>query len=191
MSAARHLCFGCGLVRTANPLCPGCASAQYDTESPWDLEPYSRSETISRGYWRQRRGIKEWVPLIASAPEPMTGDERRCKGCPGMFRPGHALQRYCTRQCSKRARYQRVKDRAGVPVKPAEVKAADRAMPLPKTNTLRQFTDDECRDGRARYAQGDRSPTTLAQSREYGRVMKAARRRAIAEANWNAQQEAG
>lgn len=60
--------------------------------------------------------------------------------------------------------------------RPVEAKAKARAKPLPTTNVERQFTDDECRDGRALYVQGDRSMETLARNREYGRVMKAARR---------------
>jgi hypothetical protein len=60
--------------------------------------------------------------------------------------------------------------------RPIEVKPRARSKPLPNVGVLREFTDDECRDGRARYVQGDRSLETLARNREYGRVTKAARR---------------
>lgn len=63
------------------------------------------------------------------------------------------------------------------PLRPVEAKTTIRARPMPRVDFPRRFTDDECRDGRARYVQGDRSPLTLAQNREYGRVMQVARRR--------------
>jgi hypothetical protein len=173
--SARRLCPGCNVVRTPNPLCAGCAAAEYDTESPWDLQPHSHSESNAAGYWRQRRGTKEWVPLLVEELVLEPG-ERACQGCGEAFKPSHGLQRYHSGQCRKRVAYLALKARAPKPGRPVEAKAKDRQQPLPKTNTLRQFTDDECRDGRARWAQGDRSPETVARNREYGRVMTAARR---------------
>lgn len=164
-------CTTCGIVPTKNGECSACEAVKRDDESPWDL---------SEGYWRTRRsGTKEWVPLLPDEREVvLLAEERACRGCSTMFRPSHALQRYHDEACRRRADYRR---RSTSKPHPVEGKAGIRKRPLPTTGTLRQFTDDECRDGRARYVQGDRSPITLAQSREYGRVMKAARRQQATE----------
>lgn len=172
MSRPYRKCSACPTRTQNSDLCTACHAAKKDAESPWDL---------GEGYWRQRRGTKEWVPLLPVEDEAeLLREERTCRGCPIVFRPRHNLQRYHDTKCRERADYRR---RSQANPHPVEVKAMAREKPLPKTNTLRQFTDDECRDGRARYVQGDRSPLTLAQSREYGRVMKAARRRELAESS--------
>jgi hypothetical protein len=68
-----------------------------------------------------------------------------------------------------------------------------RNVPLPVI-AGRQFSDDDCRDGHARYRQGERDPVTVAQQREYDRVLTVARRdrrRRSEDARWGEYGEAG
>lgn len=173
---SQERCATCGVVPTTKGECASCEAAKKDDESPRDL---------GNGYWRQRRGgAKEWVPLLpikaGETPPELLLPKRTCPGCDTVFRPSHGLQRYCGRQCRNRVDYLRRLARSPATV---EAKPASRREPLPATRTLRQFTDDECRDGRARYEQGDRSPDTVARNREYRRVVQAARRQRLQDTN--------
>lgn len=172
---AQTRCTTCGVVPTSKVECASCEAAKKDDESPWSLE--------GLGYWRQRRGAKEWVPLLPIEDERKTpvqpsAPKRACLGCDTFFHPQHNLQRYHDERCRNRADYRRRCEKRAHPV---EAKGESRKAPMPQVDTVRQFSDDECRDGKARYEQGDRTPITVAQNREYRRVMQAARRKRLQE----------
>lgn len=172
---AQTRCTTCGIVPTGKGECASCEAAKKDAESPWSLE--------GMGYWRQRRGAKEWVPLLPTegerpTPAEPTAEKRECRGCDALFYPQHHLQHYHDNRCRNRADYRR---RSAMKAHPVEAKAESRKVPMPEAGTLRQFSDDECRDGKARYEQGDRTPLAVAQNREYRRVMQAARRKRLQE----------
>lgn len=103
MSGPRHLCGGCGIVPTPDRLCAGCSAAEWDTESPWDLQPYAPGEHISSGYWRLRRGVKEWVPLLveekASIPDPKDEGLYECEHCGVWYVRRNDRQMYCGERC--------------------------------------------------------------------------------------------
>jgi hypothetical protein len=73
-----------------------------DDESPCALEE-------GTGYWRQRRGVQEWVPLLVE-PEPEVVEDpdiQECayRNCGAWFvvrRPGHL---YCSEKCQHAAAY--------------------------------------------------------------------------------------
>ena len=93
-------CSECGLRRAGeNGLCMGCTAADRDDESPLALEE-------GTGYWRQRRGTKEWVPLlIEQEPKPEAvvedPDVRKCTygGCGVRFVVRGPDHRYCSERC--------------------------------------------------------------------------------------------
>lgn len=96
-------CSECGMGRSGeNGLCAACSAADKDDESPWDL---------GKGYWRRRRGTKEWVPLLVE-PKPEVIDDpdaRACVygGCGIWFVVRRPDQRYCSERCRDAAAYAR------------------------------------------------------------------------------------
>lgn len=96
-------CAECGVGRSGEGgLCTGCNAAENDSESPWDL---------GKGYWRRRRGIREWVPLLvepkAEVPEDPNVHACVYGGCGIWFVVRRSDQAYCSERCRDAAAYDR------------------------------------------------------------------------------------
>jgi hypothetical protein len=101
--AKGRICARCKDLQAAGEVVVTATSTRESDESPWALEA---------GYWRNRRGIKEWVPLLAETPEMATygRNARRCDyvNCKAWFKPTHRGHAYCTATCRSAASYIRM-----------------------------------------------------------------------------------
>lgn len=137
-------------------------------DNPEDMEPPTDEVTIKREAQELAPEFEEFAATALRHP---------CDHC-GVDVGTHCI----TSQGGRYARgSHRVRNVAVVAAMRATGRPVERKYLTGRDNPLpeirgRQFTDDECRDGHARYRQGDRDPVTVAQQREYDRVLTFARR---------------